>query len=91
MPVYEYECENCCHRFELKQSFEDDPVVTCPQCQGSIRRIFSPVPIIFKGQGFYVTDKLAEERNRLGHMEGEGKPAGAKGKDSHKRGKKKTK
>ena len=91
MPVYEYECDNCCHRFELRQSFEDDSVVTCPQCQGSARRIFSPVPIIFKGQGFYVTDKMAEERNRFSHTGGGGKPTSAKGKDSHKSSKKKTK
>jgi len=56
MPVYEYQCKKCRHQFELKQSFDDDPIVTCPQCGGEAKRIFSPVPIIFKGPGFYTTD-----------------------------------
>lgn len=56
MPVYEYECETCSCRFELRQSFSDSPVASCPRCQGSARRVFAPVPIIFKGSGFYVTD-----------------------------------
>jgi putative FmdB family regulatory protein len=61
LPVYEYKCENCSCRFELKQSFNDNSAVTCPQCRSSTKRVFSPVPIIFKGSGFYVTDKAAEE------------------------------
>jgi putative FmdB family regulatory protein len=56
MPVYEYQCKNCYYRFELKQSFNDDSIVTCPQCASKAKRIFSPVPIIFKGSGFYTTD-----------------------------------
>jgi putative FmdB family regulatory protein len=56
MPVYEYECETCSCRFDLRQSFSDSPVTSCPRCQGSARRVFVPVPIIFKGSGFYVTD-----------------------------------
>jgi putative FmdB family regulatory protein len=56
MPVYEYQCEKCCHQFELKQSFKDDPIVTCPQCGSKAKRVFSSVPIIFKGSGFYTTD-----------------------------------
>ena len=56
MPIYEYECQNCCLRFEVKRHFSEDGGTPCPQCQGDTRRIFSPVPIIFKGPGFYVTD-----------------------------------
>jgi putative FmdB family regulatory protein len=56
MPIYQYQCPKCNLKFELKQSFSDDPVVTCPKCQNGARRLFSTVPIIFKGQGFYVTD-----------------------------------
>jgi putative FmdB family regulatory protein len=43
-------------KFELKQSFSDESIVACPKCQNEARRLFSSVPIIFKGQGFYVTD-----------------------------------
>lgn len=56
MPIYEYECQSCGRRFELLQHFSDDPVETCPECNGAVRRLIQPVGIIFKGSGFYVTD-----------------------------------
>ena len=56
MPIYEYECTHCGHRFELKQSYHDKPQTTCPQCKKKAKRVFHPAPIIFKGSGFYVTD-----------------------------------
>ncbi len=56
MPIYEYECSRCSCRFELRRSFSEDSPVCCPQCGCEVQRIFSPVPIIFKGSGFYVTD-----------------------------------
>ena len=56
MPIYEYECTHCHHRFELKQGFHDKPQADCPQCKKKAKRVFHPAPIIFKGSGFYVTD-----------------------------------
>jgi putative FmdB family regulatory protein len=56
MPIYEYECGNCGHHFEVKQSFHDKPQAECPQCQKKAKRVFHPSPIIFKGSGFYITD-----------------------------------
>ena len=56
MPIYEYECGSCHHRFDLKQSFNDKPQAECPKCKKKSRRIFHAAPIIFKGSGFYVTD-----------------------------------
>jgi len=56
LPIYEYECACCTSRFELKRSFNDDTLASCPQCGGNAERIFSPVAIIFKGPGFYSTD-----------------------------------
>lgn len=56
MPTYEYECPQCSFRFELRRSFSENSPVSCPQCGCDARRIFSPVPIIFKGSGFYSTD-----------------------------------
>ena len=56
MPIYEYECIHCRHRFEVKQSYTDKPEAECPECRETARRIFHPTPIIFKGSGFYVTD-----------------------------------
>ena len=65
MPIYQYLCPKCNLKFELKQSFSDKSIVVCPKCQNGARRLFSTVPIIFKGQGFYVTD------NRKGTPESE--------------------
>ena len=56
MPIYEYECHRCHHRFEIKQAFRDDPIRECPLCQGPVRRVLYPAGIVFKGPGFYVTD-----------------------------------
>jgi len=56
MPIYEYECRACHHRFERKQRFDEEPVAICPQCQSKAHRVIHSVPIIFKGSGFYVTD-----------------------------------
>ena len=56
MPLYEYRCRNCDHRFEIQQSFSDDPLTICPECQGELRKVFNPVGISFKGSGFYKND-----------------------------------
>ena len=56
MPTYQYLCPKCNLKFELKQTFSDESVVICPECRNGAQRLFSPVPIIFKGSGFYVTD-----------------------------------
>jgi putative FmdB family regulatory protein len=61
MPIYEYECEKCACRFELKRRFgEDEGSPCCPQCQGKVRRLFSLPAIIFKGSGFYVNDNRSD-------------------------------
>lgn len=78
MPIYEYECEKCCYRFELKRRFNESPEANCPQCQSGARRIFSPLPIIFKGSGFYVTDKAAQERKAVNRRDGDGPSGGDK-------------
>jgi putative FmdB family regulatory protein len=56
MPVYQYHCPKCNLKFDLKQSFSDESMVACPKCQNGAKRLFSPVPVIFKGSGFYSTD-----------------------------------
>ncbi len=56
MPYYDYACRDCGHRLEIRQSFEDDPLTVCPNCQGDLRRVIAPVGIVFKGGGYYVTD-----------------------------------
>jgi putative FmdB family regulatory protein len=56
MPIYEYECNSCKHKFDIKQGFHDQPQADCPKCKKKARRVFHAAPIIFKGSGFYVTD-----------------------------------
>jgi len=67
MPVYEFECPNCLHHFELKRSFQDASPVSCPRCHGGTRKLFSPVPIVFKGSGFYTTDYGSRGRGDTWH------------------------
>lgn len=56
MPRYDYVCETCDHQFEVRQSFDSEPVATCPRCDNTARRKFHAVPIVFKGSGWYVND-----------------------------------
>jgi putative FmdB family regulatory protein len=56
MPLYEYQCEACSHRFERIHKFSDPPIATCPTCGGSVRKLFSSPAIKFKGSGFYIND-----------------------------------
>jgi putative FmdB family regulatory protein len=56
MPIYEYACTACGERTEARQSFADPPLTECRQCGGSLRKLYSPVGIVFKGSGFYSTD-----------------------------------
>ena len=56
MPTYQYACTECGDRSEVVQRFTDDPLTVCSACGGKLRKIFSPVGIVFKGSGFYRTD-----------------------------------
>ena len=56
MPTYQYACTSCGEQLEAVQRFSDDPLTVCPACGGALRKVFSPVGIVFKGSGFYRTD-----------------------------------
>jgi putative FmdB family regulatory protein len=56
MPIYEYECEKCAHRFEKIQKFSDPLVDTCPKCGSTVHKLQSAPAFQFKGTGWYVTD-----------------------------------
>ena len=71
MPTYEYQCSNCKLRFELRQSFNDKAAAICPACHGVARRLFFPVPILFKGPGFYITDSREGRKGRFDAKEKE--------------------
>ena len=56
MPLYEYECEACGHRFETIQKFSDPPVEKCPKCGGRVHKLQAAPAFQFKGSGWYITD-----------------------------------
>ena len=65
MPTYQYKCETCGVVFERKQHFTDEPLKTCPECNGRVHRVIQPVGILFKGPGFYVTDNRKASSSTL--------------------------
>jgi putative FmdB family regulatory protein len=56
MPTYQYACTECGHAFEQFQSFSEDALTVCPECDGRLRKLFNAVGVVFKGSGFYRTD-----------------------------------
>ena len=56
MPTYQYTCTDCSEPIEVVQKFTDEPLTVCAACGGRLRKVFSPVGIVFKGSGFYRTD-----------------------------------
>jgi putative FmdB family regulatory protein len=56
MPIYEYQCKKCHHRFERIQKFSDPHVKKCPECAGGVEQVLSAPAVQFKGSGWYVTD-----------------------------------
>ena len=56
MPTYEYACSTCGHRFDVRQSFSEDPITDCTVCGANVRRVLYPAGVIFKGSGWYATD-----------------------------------
>ena len=72
MPTYQYSCTDCGHFFEAVQSFSDDSLTVCPECEGRLRKVFNAVGVVFKGSGFYRNDsrgpnarrRLEERRSR---------------------------
>ena len=71
MPVYTYQCENCGVRFDQHQKFTDPPLTRCPECsKKTLRKVYMPVGIVFKGSGFYATDHKSPS--------GQGRTSGSK-------------
>jgi putative FmdB family regulatory protein len=56
MPIYEYQCKKCHHRFERIQKFSDPHVKKCPECGGALEQVITAPAVQFKGSGWYVTD-----------------------------------
>lgn len=56
MPLYEYQCKKCGHKFERIRKFSDPPIKKCPECGGAVEQLISSPAVQFKGSGWYVTD-----------------------------------
>jgi putative FmdB family regulatory protein len=59
VPTYSYACTVCGHAFDIQQSFSEDSLTVCPECDGRLRKVFSSVGVVFKGSGFYRNDARA--------------------------------
>lgn len=77
MPLYEYQCDACGHRFEVIQKFSDPPVEVCSACGGAVRKLLSSPAIQFKGSGWYITDYARKDRTEGGASQS-GEKDGAK-------------
>lgn len=62
MPTYEYACRGCGRSLEVVQSFSDDPLTTCEDCGGELRKVFSAAGLIFKGSGWHIKDYAGSGR-----------------------------
>ena len=80
LPLYEYQCRKCGHRFEKIQKFVNAPLRKCPECGGAVERLLSAPAAHFKGSGWYVTDyaRKGAPSNGGDSSDGAGKPAGEK-------------
>jgi putative FmdB family regulatory protein len=81
MPLYEYECDDCGHRFEKIQKFSDPLEDTCPKCGGPVHKLMSSPAIQFKGSGFYITDYPKGDKGSAPKSDG-GKKAAAEKADA---------
>jgi putative FmdB family regulatory protein len=70
MPVYTYHCDNCGVQFDATQKFTDNPLTQCPECgKKALRKVYTPVGIVFKGSGFYATDHRSPSGATRTHSE----------------------
>ena len=70
MPTYGYRCGSCGHQFEIVQRISEEPLTTCPKCQGKLSKMLYPVGISFKGSGFYTTDYKGAGNGSAGSSNG---------------------
>src|SRR5690606_20397479 len=73
VPTYSYACTACGHTFDIRQSFTDESLTVCPECEGRLRKVLGNVGVVFKGSGFYRTDSRTTASASLGAS----KPSGS--------------
>ena len=72
MPLYEYQCAKCGHRFEKIESFSAPETKKCPKCGGKAERLLAAPAIQFKGSGWYVTDYAGKKPAAGAEKSGDG-------------------
>ena len=72
MPTYSYSCRDCGHAFDIHQAFTDDALTVCPNCGGTLRKVFGTVGVTFNGSGFYRTDSRGGTKSTGGSSSGSG-------------------
>lgn len=82
MPTYAYACTDCGHHFETVQSFSDDSLTVCPQCEGRLRKLFNTVGVVFKGSGFYRNDSRSDAKSSSGSSASSSGSSGSSGSSS---------
>lgn len=90
MPLYEYQCKKCGHRFERIQKFSDKPVTACPECKGKVEQVLHAPAVQFKGSGWYVTDYARKSSASSGADGGSKTEAKTAAKQENKESKPKT-
>jgi putative FmdB family regulatory protein len=78
MPTYEYACVECGNHIEVVQSMSDPPLAVCAACGGRLRKVFSPIGIVFKGSGFYRTDSRGKSSTSAKETSSDGSSAKSK-------------
>ncbi|NOX21328.1 MAG: zinc ribbon domain-containing protein [Nitrospirae bacterium] len=78
MPIYEYLCLKCNKELEVVQKFSDEPLTTCPECGGQLKKLISSSSFILKGSGWYITDYASKDRKKA--MEAEKNAGKSEGK-----------
>jgi putative FmdB family regulatory protein len=91
MPLREYQCKKCKHRFEKIEKFSDKPLKKCPQCGGPLEEVISAPAVQFKGSGWYVTDYARKGSGSAGSSSGEGESGAKESKETPKETKKEEK
>lgn len=92
MPTYQYQCTECGEALEVQQSFTEDALTACPDCNGMLRKVFSAVGVVFKGSGFYRNDSRSPAMSStpastpVGATAGESKTASTKTETTRKSG-----
>lgn len=82
MPTYEYRCKDCGEHLEVAQSFRDAPLTECHSCSGTLKKVFQPIGIAFKGSGFYRNDSRTTAGSKATSSTKTGDASGSNGSDS---------